>query len=91
MSMNNLTDTERQTLIRLWKNLETVIAQLPVSDITTLLAFHCRNALDYLAASFVERSTLAATFERVSTLVRTSPVELGIDDILAPLSKALAS
>ena len=80
---------ECQKLTRLWKNFETVIGRLPMSDTAALLAFHCQNALDALAKPTVEGPTLASITERVNTLVNQSPIELDIEDVLAPLKEAI--
>ena len=88
--METLSQPQCQKLLIAWKNFETTIGQLPMSDVSALLAFHCRNVLEKLATSPVERSYLELITKRINTLVNTSPVKLDIGDVLKELNKALA-
>lgn len=87
--METLNKAECQKLLIAWKNFEAIIGQLPMSDMSALLAFHCRNVLEKLATPPVERPYIELITKRINTLVNTSPVKLDIDDVLGSLKRAL--
>ncbi len=91
-------ETEKTTLLdsaqcekleRVWRNFDTVVGRLPMSDISALLAFHTRNMLDRLASPPVDIGTIKIVTNRIHELVKSSPVLLDIDDMLTLLNTTI--
>jgi hypothetical protein len=85
-----LDQAQCQVLERAWRNFDIVIGQLPLSDITALLAFHSRQVLGRLARPPVDVNYMELVTRRVLALMNTSPVLLDVDDMLSLLDEALA-
>jgi hypothetical protein len=84
-----LNKSQCQVLERAWRNVDTVTRQLPLSDISALLAFHTRHVLDQLASPPLDAAYVEVVTRRVRELVNSSPVVLDVDDLLALIENAL--
>lgn len=84
-----LTPERRKLLERTWLNFETVVKTLPSSDITALLLFYSRGLLESLTKPSINVGYVRIITLRVNELINVSPMDLGIDDMLATLNEAL--
>lgn len=89
MLISNVTPQQWKALERAWLNFDIVVKSLPSTDITALLLFHARSLLDSFAKPPINIGYVRMVTLRVNELIKTSPVDLDIDDMLIVLNDTL--
>jgi hypothetical protein len=83
-------EEECNHLYQAWHNVETVVKELPFSETRELLLLGFHYFIEGLKSPTVNRFFILMITHQINEVVRNSPIDLGIEDVLTQANLAVA-
>lgn len=85
-----LSNEECDYLYQAWHNFETIVKTLPSSDTKELLLLGCHYLFEQLKFSQVHSFYVLTLMDGINSVIASSPLVLGLEDIVAQLNQRVA-